>query len=159
MNKNITVQLRTLQSIIESNGGLEVTAQSYVRIENHPYMRLVIEVVAGPFAFGEYEVSVAHYGEQNGDPMRDPEMTFLVKPDGMPWEWLPLTFRNDYAGHQTMAATYEVGAADGLSNVAAVKGFRRRILELGDFARMWDKNLREQGFAGQLRSSVSTLAG
>ena len=39
-------------------------------------------------------ISLAHYGEQNGDLMADPEMTFLIK-DGSVF---PMTFRNDYVG-------------------------------------------------------------
>jgi hypothetical protein len=42
---------------------------------------------------------VAHYGEQNGDLMRDPEICFVVSDgvDGLA-NWTPLYFRNDYVG-------------------------------------------------------------
>jgi hypothetical protein len=40
-------------------------------------MRLVIEHVGTGLRGGEL-VSVAHYGVQNGDPMRDPEIVFEV---------------------------------------------------------------------------------
>lgn len=40
-------------------------------------------------------LSVAHYGEQNGDAMRDPDMVFWRNPLG---EWMPVSYRNDYAG-------------------------------------------------------------
>lgn len=43
-------------------------------------------------------ISVAHYGQQNGDPMRDPEMCFeVVKPptDG-DLSLDPFYWRNDY---------------------------------------------------------------
>lgn len=39
--------------------------------------------------------SLAHYSEQNGDLMRDPEMTFLLNKDG---KVLPLSYRNDFVG-------------------------------------------------------------
>ncbi|MEI8247411.1 MAG: hypothetical protein WCI51_16380 [Lentisphaerota bacterium] len=38
--------------------------------------------------------SLAHYGEQNGDLMADPEMTFGENEH----EFYPLSFRNDYVG-------------------------------------------------------------
>ena len=61
-------------------------------------MALIIEATPEPGPFGFPAISVAHYGEQNGDLMRDhPEMCFeLAKPIGGtlfldPW-------RNDYLG-------------------------------------------------------------
>jgi hypothetical protein len=33
-------------------------------------------IAVGPYPNGAYEVSVAHYSEQNGNAMRDPEITF-----------------------------------------------------------------------------------
>ena len=41
-----------------------------LHLENPPWMALSIEVI------GEHLVSVAHYGEQNGDAMADPEMIY-----------------------------------------------------------------------------------
>ena len=48
----------------------------YLKIENPPYMALVIEAMdeSGPWDFPPSPS--AHYGEQNGDLMRDPEMCF-----------------------------------------------------------------------------------
>lgn len=40
-------------------------------------------------------ISVACYGEQNGDAMRDPDICFLASPDG---SFYPYSFRNDYLG-------------------------------------------------------------
>ncbi len=48
---------------------------------------------------GHLTVSICHYGEQNGDLMRDPEVVFKVQGH----EVLPLSFRNDYAGVSTIA--------------------------------------------------------
>ncbi len=44
--------------------------------------------------------SLAHYSEQNGDLMRDPELTFLHNNDG---EILPLSYRNDFVGVDQIA--------------------------------------------------------
>jgi hypothetical protein len=44
-------------------------------------MALVIEATPEPGPCGSPAISIAHYGEQNGDLMRDPEMCFeLSKP-------------------------------------------------------------------------------
>lgn len=46
-------------------------------------MALVIEATPEPGPLGLPAISVAHYGEQNGDLMRDPEMCFeLSRPVG-----------------------------------------------------------------------------
>jgi hypothetical protein len=65
--------VKTIAKIIEAYGGLEWLRQpgNYIRLENPPYMRLVIEYLgAGPR--GMPAISMAHYYEQNGDAMRVP---------------------------------------------------------------------------------------
>ena len=52
--------------------------QFHIKIENPPYMPLTIEGIGtGPRKLPA--VSVTHYGEQNGDLMRDPEMCFEME--------------------------------------------------------------------------------
>lgn len=47
----------------------------------------------------KFAVSLAHYGEQLGDLMRDPEVVFLCwKNKEGRWQYAPATFRNDYVG-------------------------------------------------------------
>ena len=74
--------MKTVAKIIAAYGGLERFRQpgKYIRIENPPYMRLVVEYI-GQGPRGLPAISVAHYYEQNGDAMRDPEMVFEVNPD------------------------------------------------------------------------------
>ena len=50
------------------------------------------------------ELPVTHYGEQNGDLMRDPEMCFEIR-DG---ELDPYFYRNDYVGVEQGAETLYV---------------------------------------------------
>lgn len=66
--------MQTVLQIIEKAGGFRPSL--YLKIDNRPYMELVIEAVGEPGPLGLPSVSVAHYGEQNGDAMRDPEMCF-----------------------------------------------------------------------------------
>ena len=137
--------MQHVQEIIQAHGGLAAVQQNYLHIENPPFMRLVIEVVGPMFPKGSCEVSVAHYGEQNGDAMRDPEITFLVTPteDGH-WQWKPLTFLNDYVGIHQVAAEYD---NFGFIRVRDAKLVR----ELTEFANQWDCNVKQQGFIEAFR--------
>jgi hypothetical protein len=132
--------MQHIQQMIDRHGGFEAVRTKYLRLENPPLMRLVIETIADPYPNGAYEVSVAHYSEQNGDAMRDPEITFLVAPtqDGG-WAWSPLTFENSYLGCYQAAA--EV-TREGRLRVRDA----RLMNELRDFANPWDLNIKHQGF-------------
>ena len=139
--------MKNIQQIIETHGGLAAVQANYLRIENPPFMRLVIEVVGTLFPNGTCEVSVAHYGIQNGDSMRDPECTFLVIPsENGEWQWKPLTFLNDYVGMYQVAAEYD--------NFGQVRVRDAKVVrELQEFAEIWDRNLKHQGFLEAFRST------
>lgn len=132
--------MKTIQRMIDRHGGFEAVQRNYLSIENPPYMRLVIEVIGGPYPNGTHEVSVAHYGEQNGDAMRDPEMTFLVlvgSDDSA--TWTPLTYENSYM------SAYQVAAE--VTESGQVRVLRPRLMrQLRGFANQWDRNIAEQGF-------------
>jgi hypothetical protein len=130
--------MQLIQHMIEQHGGFEAVRNRYLRLENPPLMRLVIEVIGGPYPNGAYEVSVAHYSEQNGDAMRDPEITFLVQPTDPGHAWSPLTFENSYLGAYQVVAVN----AEGVLQVRQP----RQMQELREFANQWDGNLKEQGF-------------
>ena len=131
--------MKNIQRMIEERGGYEAVRENYLRLENPPLMRLVVEVIGGPYENGGYEVSVAHYGEQNGDAMRDPEMTFLVVTSGEVTNWTPLTFENSYMGcYQVVAEVTREGRLR-VKNAAMLHDLR-------DFANQWDCNIKEQGF-------------
>ncbi len=75
---------KTILQILAIAGGYR--RGLYLRIENPPYMALVIEAMPELGPLGAPAISVAHYGEQNGDLMRDPEMCFeLTNALGMGW--------------------------------------------------------------------------
>ena len=80
---------------------------------------------------------MAHYGEQNGDLMRDPEMCFelgLVQGAHLN----PFYFRNDYIGLEQWSRTIERG------HYVHLSGLHEQHKQ---FAKQWDTNLRLQGFA------------
>ena len=96
------------------------------------YMPLIVECVD---TWGQGLIySLAHYGEQNGDLMADPEMTLLVGRNG---QVFPLTYRNDFIGVNQVAAEPN-DQRDG------VKFNARLQSELCSFATQWLKNIAEQ---------------
>ena len=137
--------MKTIERMIKEHGGLAAVQANYLSIENPPYMRLVVEIVGTIFPNGICEVSVAHYGTQNGDAMKDPEVTFFVtpQPDGA-WQWHPLTFTNDYVNVYQVAAEYDNFGQLRVRNA-------KLVLDLTGFTEMWDRNLKEQGFLEAFR--------
>jgi len=114
--------------------------RDHLRIQNDPYMPLVVEKIEGtPF------ISLCHYGEQNHDPMRDPEVVFLtsetIEDEGestrMVREAKPVYFRNDYVAFEE--ATVEEDFGD-----VPVKPQRQKSLD--SFVGDWWTNIKEQGF-------------
>lgn len=109
-----------------------------VRITVSGYMPLSVEEI-GSSGDGHRLVSLCHYGEQNGDLMRDPDMVFLFHSlaDGPAAE--PVSYRNDY-----LAIFHEVYRYDEAGRRSHV--FPRLKQDLKEFARAWFATLREQGF-------------
>lgn len=127
--------MKTVATILELAAPLQ--AGFHIRIENEPWMILVIEDTQERGPNGLPAISVAHYGEQNGDLMRDPEMIFEAEESGEEMNLIPFYWRNDYVGVEQYSAYIE----DGKSLLNA-KLKREHIA----FARTWDANLRAQGF-------------
>jgi hypothetical protein len=128
--------MKTILRILERAGGYRPTL--YLKIENPPFMALVIEATPEPGPCGSPAISIAHYGEQNGDLMRDPEMCFeLVK---QPLDALNLSsfyFRNDYLGIEQYSRYLSS------EDYIVLQDLYR---EQEAFARQWDRNIRAQGF-------------
>jgi hypothetical protein len=131
--------MKHIQYMIEQRGGFAAVRDHYIRLENPPLMRLVIEVIGGPYPNGAYQLSVAHYGEQNGDAMRDPELTFLLAPGERGLIWTPLTYENSYLG------CYQVAAEVNERGEVTVRD-QRLLRDLRNFAKQWDGNIKDQGF-------------
>lgn len=123
--------MATVAKILEAKG-IEITDEFYVKVENPPYMALVIEGV-GRSPNGNVMVSVAHYFEQNRDLCRDPEMVFEATAD----DWLPVVFQQDIPLYVCRSIAWEDGGT--LIHPKALRDNK-------SFARTWDRNLKEQGF-------------
>ena len=86
------------RKIIDAKGGMAALKSRPIRLEVPGFMRLVIEHIGTGPRSGEL-VSVAHYGEHNGDAMRDPEIMVEVVPDAKGgWTWHPVAIQQDYTG-------------------------------------------------------------
>ncbi len=111
-----------------------------VRLTVPGYMPLSVEDI-GRSGEGNRLVSLCHYGEQNGDLMRDPDIVFMFHdlPDGPAAE--PVSFRNDY-----MAICQEVYNYDDAGKRTHIRS--KLKAELKSFSRTWFSNLRQQGFFG-----------
>ena len=108
----------------------------HLHIENPPYLALVIEATDESGPCGLPAISVTHYGEQNGDAMRDPEMCFELGLAGGA-HLNPFYWRNDYVGVEQWSRFIEDG------NYC----YHTQLHEQHrNFAKLWDKNLRDQGF-------------
>ncbi|CAG0947791.1 hypothetical protein ANRL1_04559 [Anaerolineae bacterium] len=139
--------METIKRIIELHGGMVALAAEYIRLENPGYMRLVIEHVGiGPHN-GDL-VSVAHYYEQNGDAMRDPEIVFEVEPL---W-WTPVEYTQDNLGVYQRLLWNDPETKDVMCAPRALNSVKK-------FAKMWDTNLREQGFIKAMEQLVAARAG
>jgi hypothetical protein len=128
--------MRTLALILTEAGTLD--PGFHLHIDNPPWMPLDIEdiMISGPT--GLPTISVAHYGKQNGDPMRDPEMLFEVRRDGSEFAFDAYYWRNDYLGIEQYSSF-----RDDKEKPFTLAGLKRQHEQ---FARTWDVNLRAQGY-------------
>ena len=126
--------MQTLPQILKQAGGWHHGL--YLKIENPPYMALVIEATDESGPCGLPAISVCHYGEQNGDLMRDPEMCFELGFAGGA-HLNAFYWRNDYAGVEQWSRFIRDG------NYC----YHTQLHDQHEsFAKLWDKNLRQQGF-------------
>jgi hypothetical protein len=127
--------MQTILQILKMAGGWHPGL--YLKIDNPPYMELVIEAMDESGPCGLPALSVAHYGEQNGDAMRDPEMCFELGLAGGA-HLNPFSWRNDYVAVEQWSRTI-------------VRGNYVHLVQLHEqhqkFAKTWDKNLRLQGYS------------
>ena len=133
--------MKTYQSFAKALTAL-LGADTAVRIRVDGYMPLSIETI-GTSADGNRLISLCHYGEQNGDLMRDPEMVFELFVHGEVSAAEPLSFQNDYMGVAQNVYRYDEAGKKTHVNT-------RLKAELTSFARTWCTNLKDQGFLGDI---------
>jgi hypothetical protein len=138
--------MKTILAILKMAGGWHPGL--HLHIDNPPQMALVIEALNESGPMGLPALSVAHYGEQNGDLMRDPEMCFELGLAGGA-HLSPFYYRNDYLGIEQWSR-----------NVVDGNYIHRIALHAQheSFAKTWDNNLRLQGFSEAFERQQSTRA-
>ncbi|OGV41419.1 MAG: hypothetical protein A2X46_16425 [Lentisphaerae bacterium GWF2_57_35] len=110
----------------KANGG-------HTKIDNAPghFMAACVEIL-GQTA-GYELVSVAHYGEQNGDLMRDPDIVIMANEQNA---W-PISYRNDYVGIDHESADFD--------EAGQLKGYRPRMqADITACANMLLRNIADQ---------------
>ncbi len=112
---------------------MEENSTTYRKFNNGgSFMPLSVEII-GQTKMGK-EISLAHYYEQNGDLMADPEMIFLEK-NG---EFYPAYYKQDGLGLEKYSIKYDQ---------EKMIGFNRALQkDHTQFANMWLKNIKEQQF-------------
>jgi len=121
INEASKIILDKLRELAEQNGG-------HFKLNNNPtYMPLSIEKL------GKTVISICHYGEQNGDLMRDPEMIFWKDESG---DYFPFYFRNDYANIENFAGEVK---GYGLSIFDKAEQFQQ-----AKFAETWLNSIKHQ---------------
>ena len=128
--------MKTVQAIIDKWGGIEKLKEDgyYIKLKQEGYDNLVIEFVGNYKDTGHPLISVAHYYEQNGDMMRDPEIVFIANPAG----WQPMTYQQDNLGiYQEIVFDNEEGKT--MVNI-------RQLNSCKSFSRTWDRNIKDQGW-------------
>ena len=126
--------------------------RQHLKIDNNhgTYMALVVERIGStryagaradgkpPMLFPVY--SFAHYGEQNGDAMRDPDVTMMLHPET--GDLYPITYRNDYIGKSDDALVY--------NDDGHITGHRPKMqASIASFCGPWASNLRHQQGLGK----------
>ena len=127
--------MQTILQILKMAGGWHPGL--YLKIDNPPYTELVIEAMDESGPMGLPAISVCHYGEQNGDAMRDPEMCFELGLAGGA-HLSAFYYRNDYLGIEQWSRNIVDG---NYIHLIALHAQHERL------AKTWDDNLRLQGFA------------
>jgi hypothetical protein len=101
------------------------------------FMAVSVEVIDAT-ADGYLYISIAHYGEQNGDLMRDPEMVFIKAP--VSGDYFPSYFRNDYIGCERLG----VVSAEQIEGRTFFNFNPREQADEASFANTWMRNIRHQ---------------
>ena len=108
-------------------------AMQTTKIDNSDgtYMPVYIELIGRIDNYNFF--SLAHYGQQNGDAMRDPEMLFALHKETQ--QFIPYYYRNDYCGIEQNSVKW---SEDGIF-------LNRRLqAEHTTFANQWLRNIAVQ---------------
>jgi hypothetical protein len=121
INEKSKIVLDKLWEYASKNNG-------YYKLNNDPtYMSLTIEILCNN------QISLCHYGEQNGDLMRDPEMVFWKDENN---NYFPFYFRNDYVG-------FEEFSGEIIDNKLVINNAEQQEDQI-EFTNIWMENIKHQ---------------
>ncbi len=129
----MTAFLKIIREIVNAAGvgdGFDNEPHFHLEVANPPYMDLVIESWPSPIEGEGRRISVAHYYEQNGDPVPDPEVE--MRDDGWPIE---------------LSQAYMHTRVTFVDEDGTVKFYPRAKKEVMGFLDVWARNIREQDYA------------
>jgi len=129
--KHSTTNYKALKPFLEAVDA----AEGHKHFKSGGYMDLVIENLEYADEEGNPIYSIAHYGEQNGDLMADPDMEIAV--NDKEGRIIPRTFQNDY-----MALFQQVFKTQDGRRVYSPSLLR----DLDAFLWQWLQNIEQQGF-------------
>ena len=133
LNSKATMIIQKLYEAMSNPQYMQDEDGDYAKIQNSPaLMPVIVEKVGSLAGYGEI-ISIAHYGEQNGDLMADPEMTFIIV-DG---EYFPISFRNDYVGLYQEVFSYNEEGEPAAIDIKLQS-------DLTSFANTWITSIQEQ---------------
>jgi hypothetical protein len=115
--------------IAQKHGLVLESRDAHLRLELPHFDRLVIEKI------GENLVSVAHYYEQNGDLVAEPDVVFFTGYTG----WVPIEITQSLTGTQWVARLDEQGA-----DITHIKAQAQK--KLAEFTEQWARNITAQGW-------------
>ena len=118
------------QSILRHLVSLAKNGEGQAIIDDAPglYMAVYVDIISDRF------VSVAHYGDQNGDRMADPEMVFYRGTDDL---YYPVSITNHYIG------VYREGVIFDEDDIIISVDAAEQKDEVS-FADLWMANIRQQ---------------
>lgn len=129
LNKQSTATFNNLVELAKANEG-------HIKIDNTKgfFMPVCVELIEE--SENLIKVSVAHYYEQNGDLMADPEMCFAVKNDKLGCMVIPYYYKQDGLGIERESVKMENGEFKGY--------YPKMQADQTAFANMWMKNIKDQ---------------
>lgn len=125
LSKQATLTFNKLVELTKANNG-------YVKVDNtgNSFMPVSVEILSD--IGNRVNVSIAHYYEQNGDLMADPEMCFYIVNGSV----FPYYFKQDNVGMEEDSIIFEDGE---------IKGYKEKMQrDHATFANMWLNNIKEQ---------------
>lgn len=135
-------QMQAIITAIATKHGLDLQhVGGHLRLDMPNFDRLVIEVT------DRNHVSVAHYFEQHGDLVADPEIVFFTGPD----DWYPIEITQVFGGYRKVAWL----KAD-QTGIDRFLPLAQR--EVATFANQWARNIRAQGWLEHGQVEAQTVA-